>query len=197
MPSTRFARVTLAFLGLLLIALWLPIAAVTYMPGWHAASCDWHPRCDNYGREAAMQRIDELRTFMQHRSTLSPLSWTAKESAHLAEVRGMLDKFAVFALLGALVFAHADAVQRARVARWAMLSAAAGVIVLPFFGAFWKEFFHPLLFDNNLWKNNSSDASWWIMPRVYFQYTTGLVIGVATLICALLRLQAMRQTEKT
>lgn len=193
MSPTRIVRALLAWLGLVLFAAWLPIAAVTWLPGWHAASCDWHARCDEYGRPAAMTRIAELRAYMQHRGELPVIAWTAKERAHLAEVRDLLGRYTVLALLGALVFAHADAATRARAARWAMLVAAAGVIVLPFFGSFWRDVFHPLLFDNLLWKNNAADTSFWIMPRIYFHYTTALVVGVATLACALARAQAMRE----
>jgi len=55
------------------------------------------------------------------------------------------------------------------------------------------RYVHPLLFDNRLWINRPEDTSWWIMPRVYFQYTTALVIGSAVLLCALARYQALRQ----
>lgn len=193
---TRIVRATLAFLGLLACTLWLPVAVAVYLPGWHAASCDWHNRCDKYGREGALARIDELRTYMQHRAELPVVAWTDKERAHLAEVRTLLDRAAFLALLGALVFFHADARQRAAVARVAMLCAAACVVVLPFFGTFWREVFHPLLFSNLLWKNYPADTSWWVMPRLYFQYTTGMVIGVATLLCALLRYQALRAAKR-
>lgn len=195
--STRFARATLTLLGLLCLALWLPIATITYTPGWHQASCDWHNRCNNYGAERAAQRIDELRAFMQHRNALPELYWSAKEIAHLTEVRTLLDRSALLALLGALIFFHAGAPQRAQAARIAMLSVAACIIVLPFFGTFWREIFHPLLFDNRLWQNKPADTSYWVMPRVYFQYTTALVIGVATLICALLRYQALKPDHES
>lgn len=196
MLTTRFARATLTLLGLFAFALWLPIAAITYAPGWHKASCEWHPRCTNYGRDNALLRIDELRIFMQHRGELPAAFWTPKEIAHLAEVRGMLDQGALFGLLGAMIFFHASARERAQSARIAMLAVAACVIVLPFFGTFWREIFHPLLFDNQLWRNRPDDTSYWVMPRVYFQYTTALVIGSATLLCALLRYQALGELRK-
>ncbi len=193
---SSITRPALAFLGLLAFTLWLPIAAAVYLPGWHAASCDWHKRCTGYGEERARQRIDELRGFMQHRAELPAQAWTAKERAHLAEVRTLLERATLLALLGALIFFHAQARQRAAVARAAMLAVAACVIVLPFFGTFWREIFHPLLFDNLMWKNYPADTSWWVMPRLYFQYTTGMVIGVATLLCALLRYQALREARR-
>lgn len=196
MLATRFARSLLAALGLIAFTLWLPIAAITYVPGWHSSSCDWHGRCRVYGEERSQQRIDELRVFMQHGADLDEQFWTSKERQHLAEVRTLLDRVLVLALLGGLVFAHADAQQRARVARWVMIGAAACVIVLPFFGTFWRDYFHPLLFRNDLWRNNPADTSWWIMPRLYFQYTTALVIGSAVLLCALARYQALGQLRK-
>lgn len=192
MSTTRFARAAFTLAGLLAFTLWLPVAVVTYLPGWHEASCGWHERCERYGQVAATERIGELRHYMQHRAdVLPPFNWTAKERSHLGEVRTMLDRCAVLALIGALLFFHADAQSRANAARHAMLGALACVVVLPFFGTFWREWFHPLLFANDNWKNYPQDTSWWIMPRVYFQYTTGLVIGVAVLACAALRYQAL------
>lgn len=196
MLTTRIARAALALAGLFAFAVWLPIAAITYLPGWHESSCDWHPRCDNYGREQAGQRIDELRHFMQHRSELPTVFWSAKEVSHLTEVRQMLDIAALAALLGGAIFFHGSARERARTARIAMLIVAAFVIVLPFFGTFWRDIFHPLLFDNQNWRTNAEDTSYWVMPRIYFQYTTALVIGVATLVCAALRYQALGQIRQ-
>lgn len=201
MFATRFARALLALLGLIAFALWLPIAVVTYVPGWHSASCNWHDRCREYDRDqfgigSSRLRIDELRAYMQHGPELSDYDWTRKERRHLAEVRTLLDRVLVLALLGGLIFAHAEAELRARVARWAMLGAAACVVVLPFFGTFWRDYFHPLLFQNDLWRNQQTDTSWWIMPRLYFQYTTALVIGSAVLLCALARYQALGALRK-
>lgn len=196
MGMTAFVRQLLAGLGLVAFAAWLPIAAITWVPGWHAASCDWHARCDDYGRSSALQHIDELRAFMQGRGDLSTGYWSEKEVLHLSEVRTMLVQFSVLAFLGALLYAHSEARVRARVARIAMLAVAACVIVLPFFGTFWRDIFHPLLFDNDLWRNNPGDTSWWIMPRIYFQYSTALVVGVATLVCALAKLQAQSTLDR-
>lgn len=196
MLTTRIARATLALLGLFAFAIWLPVAVITYIPGWHKVSCDWHQRCENYGYERTMTRIDELRGFMQHRGELPVIAWTPKEISHLAEVRQMLDGAAVIALLGAAIFFHGTAQERAQTARIAMLVVAALVIVLPFFGTFWREIFHPLLFDNQNWRTRPEDTSYWVMPRIYFQYTTALVIGVATLLCASFRYQALGQLRK-
>lgn len=198
MPDARAIRALLATVGLLAAALWLPIAAVTYVPGWHAASCQWHARCAGYdeGRAAhdgAQQRIAELRRFMQHGDPLDTRYWTEKERTHLAEVRSLLDRAALIALLGALVFLHAGAQDRANAARRALLIVAACLLVLPFFRTFWREIFHPLLFSNELWMNKPADTSWWVMPRLYFQYTTALVIGCAALLCAAAWWQARRQ----
>lgn len=193
MSFTSAARAFLTWLGLVLFALWLPVAVVAWLPGWHESSCDWHDRCARYGLDNARERISELRSFLQGRNELDATRWTEKERTHLTEARRLLADFSVLALLGALIFAHADAALRARTARWAILFSAACVIVLPFFGSFWREVFHPLLFRNALWLNEPPDTSWWIMPRIYFHYTTALVIGVATLLCALVRAQAMRQ----
>ncbi|MFZ5756637.1 MAG: DUF1461 domain-containing protein [Pseudomonadota bacterium] len=197
MSTAQPARTLLALTGLLIFSLWLPIAAITYLPGWHTLSCQWHERCADYdisnGDGAAQERITELRHFMQHRGTLSAFDWTRKERAHLAEVRTLLDRLLVLAMLGALVFLHADAATRARVALWSMLGVAACIAVLPFFTTFWREVFHPLLFDNNNWRNYPEDTSWSIMPRLYFKYTTALVIGSAVTLCALAFWRARRE----
>ena len=34
MFTTRFARATLALAGLFAFTIWLPIAVITYLPGW-------------------------------------------------------------------------------------------------------------------------------------------------------------------
>lgn len=200
MFATRLARTVLTLAGLVAFALWLPIATVAYVPGWHSAGCHWHARCAGYddGRapdDGAQQRITELRHYMQHRGELPAQAWTAKESAHLAEVRGMLDRAALLALLGVLVFLHADAREQARAALRAMVGIGACALVLPFFGNFWRDVFHPLLFSNRLWLNTPADTSWWLMPRIYFEYTTALVIAGAVVLCALARWQALRRAR--
>ena len=55
-------------------------------------------------------------------------------------------------------------------------------LIIPFFGTFWRDVFHPLLFDNDLWMNNKYDLSYYIMPRVFFKYTVALLVVVCFLI---------------
>ncbi|MFP5383023.1 MAG: hypothetical protein ACLGHG_03030 [Gammaproteobacteria bacterium] len=193
MSFTNSARALLTWLGLMLFALWLPVAVVAWLPGWHEGSCEWHAGCTEYGREAALARIAELRAYLQWRGELAVENWGDAERAYHAQVRNLLGYFSVLALLGAMVFAHADATLRARTARWAILLAAVCVIVLPFFGSFWRELFQPLTFGGAAHLREPDSTSAWIMPPIYYNYTTALVIGVATLICALARVQAMRQ----
>ena len=41
-------------------------------------------------------------------------------------------------------------------------------MLIPFFKSFWMDVFHPLLFDNELWRTNRSDVSWYLMPKAFF-----------------------------
>jgi hypothetical protein len=185
----EIVRLLLALAAIVCLTLWIPTATVAWLPGWHEFHCERLVRChEQYGLERAQPRIDELRVFLRHGSNGLPAEhWTAKERTHLAEVRVLLDRWTVFAALALLVLLHEPAARRARAARIAMLGIAACVVVLPFFTSFWREVFHPLLFDNDLWRNTPADTSFWIMPRDYFRYTVALVIGSAVLLTALLR----------
>ena len=63
--------------------------------------------------------------------------------------------------------------------------------MLTFFGTFWRDIFHPLIFKNDLWMNNRYDLSFYIMPRRFFMFTVALLIaacfGINMTIWAVLR----------
>jgi uncharacterized membrane protein len=139
-------------------------------------NCEWHGRCRVIGIERAESGISELAAFFRHQGELDSFL-TEKEKLHLKEVRGIFDKMLLFALLSAVlvIFIY----KRKVVSRFALINAVIIIcllVVLPFFGTFWRDIFHPLLFDNDLWQNNRYDLSYYIMPRVFFKYTVGLLI---------------------
>lgn len=164
------------FISLLYLTFYLPMSLTFYLPQWMEYNCELHNRCQVIGMERSIEGINELSSFFRHQGELDSFL-TQKEKLHLKEVRGIFDKMFFLALIsiGLLIFTY----ENRRVSRYALINA--GVIlcllfVLPFFGTFWRDIFHPLLFDNDLWQNNKYDLSFYIMPRVFFKYTVGLLI---------------------
>ena len=147
-----------------------------YSPVWMIMNCEWHGRCRVIGIERAGSGINELAAFFRHQGELDSFL-TDKEKLHLKEVRGIFDTMFLVGFLSILGIVLTY--KRKLVSRFALINAAIIIcllIVLPFFGTFWRDIFHPLLFDNDLWQNNRYDLSYYIMPRVFFKYTTGLLI---------------------
>ena len=152
------------------------MALTFYLPAWMDINCEWHGRCQVIGIERAESGINELAAFFRHQGELDSFL-TEKEKLHLKEVQGIFDTMFFVGLLS--VLAIALTYRRKQVSRFALINAAINIcllVVLPFFGTFWRDIFHPLLFDNDLWQNNRYDLSYYIMPRVFFKYTVGLLI---------------------
>lgn len=156
----------------------LPLAFSIYTPWPYQTNCHWNERCAQLGEQKTAQSISELTGFFRHqKDTLAP-PWTNKEFRHLLEVRGIYDGvFTVFALIS-LGFL-ADLAWRAstrqhwhQYARSALFISAGllvtALLIAPFFSTFWMEVFHPLLFDNELWRTNPRDISWYLMPKAFF-----------------------------
>ncbi len=164
------------FISLLYLSVYIPMTLTFYLPQWMEFNCGLHTRCDVIGNERAIAGIHELVAFFRHQGELNSFL-TQKEKLHLKEVRGIFDKMFFFALFSLVILVATY--NRKRVSRYAVINAVIIIcllIVLPFFGTFWRDVFHPLLFDNNLWQNNKYDLSFYIMPRVFFKYTVGLLI---------------------
>lgn len=167
------------FISLLYLTFYIPMSLTFYLPYWMKVNCGWHGRCKIIGYDNAYTGIDELTAYFRHQGELA-YSWTRKEKLHLEEVRGIFDEMFV-AGLAALVLLLLT-FDRNRVSRYALINAVfilCLLIVLPFFGAFWRDVFHPLLFRNNLWMNNRYDLSFYIMPRRFFMFTVALLIIVS------------------
>jgi len=169
-------RSTFLFISLLYLTFYIPMTLTFYLPVWMDINCEWHGRCRVIGIERAESGINKLAAFFRHQGELNSFL-TEKEKLHLKEVRGIFDTMFFVGLLS--VLAIALTYKRKLLSRFALINAVIIIcllIVLPFFGTFWRDIFHPLFFDNDLWQNNRYDLSYYIMPRVFFKYTVGLLI---------------------
>jgi len=175
---------TALFVSLLYLTFYVPMTLTFYTPAWMKFNCDYHKRCEVVGIEEANEGISELSAYFRHQGGLESF-YTEKEKLHLKEVRGIFDKLFIGGL-GALILL-ALTFNRKRVSRFALVNAIlvlSLLLVLPFFGTFWRDIFHPLMFNNELWMNNQYDLSFYIMPRQFFKYTVGLLTVLCFLINA-------------
>ena len=167
------------FVSLLYLTFYIPMSLTFYLPQWMELNCDFHKRCEVVGTEQASAGIHELSSFFRHQGELDSFN-TVKEKMHLMEVRGIFDKMFFIALISLVILALTY--NRRLASRYALINAiviiALLILIIPFFGTFWRDVFHPLLFDNNLWMNNRYDLSYYIMPRVFFKYTVALLIVI-------------------
>jgi len=173
---TRLRRFVLGA-SLFYLTVWVPLAFVVYVPAWYHASCHWNPRCEVLGERRVVRAVEELTRFFRHQDELGT-GWSAKERLHLAEVRGIYDTLAfgaVLALIGLIAGFERRAAARAALINVAVVAAVLGV--LPVFRPFWMDVFHPLLFDNELWRTNRFDITWYITPVVYFRWTVALLVA--------------------
>jgi len=170
------------FISLLYLTFYIPMTLTFYMPGWMELNCEWHGRCRVIGIERSENGIQELSAFFRHQGELDSFL-TEKEKLHLLEVRGIFDTMFFLGLISLVIIAITY--NRKKLSRFALINAAIIIcllIVLPFFGTFWRDIFHPLIFNNDLWQNNQYDLSYYIMPRVFFKYTVALLILLCFLI---------------
>ncbi len=169
------------FLSLLYFTVYLPFSLILYLPGWYRISCNWHSRCEKMGYERIDTGIQELNRFFRHQGELTSVFWTGKEMAHLLEVRHMADRMfilSVFSLCGLILCFHARTVSSFALVNVIIILSL--LTILPVFGVFWRDVFHPILFKNKLWLNTQFDFSYYIMPRIFFKITTGLLIIICS-----------------
>ena len=155
----------------------LAIASLAYTGSWSfTLNCALHDSCVGVHPDFVRLHGDNLSAFYRHQAPLTG-AWTGKEVQHLSEVRDMLDRLVWVLLAGMALLAwlwQPQSVRRA--ASMNLLLLLLGLSLLPFFAFFWAQVFHPLLFDNLLWKNSPLDASWFVMPRVYFRNATAYTL---------------------
>jgi len=152
------------------------------MPYWYKLNCNLHTRCEEIGYERSYRGIDELTSFFLHRGELTSFL-TKKEKLHLSEVRGIFDEMFYIGIIAIILLVITF--ERRWISRFAIINVLiilSLLVVLPFFKTFWTEVFHPILFDNDLWRNNRFDLSFYIMPRKFFMYTMVLLIVLCSLI---------------
>jgi len=176
MTGLKKIKGLILFVSLLYLTFYIPMTLTFYFPQWMELNCGWHNRCEQIGNERSIKGINELASYFRYQGELNSFL-TQKEKLHLKEVRGIFDKMFILGLVSLVILLVAY--NRKRMSRYALINAAIIVvllIVLPFFGTFWRDVFHPLLFDNDLWMNNKYDLSFYIMPRQFFKYTVALLI---------------------
>jgi uncharacterized membrane protein len=172
-------RTTLLGISLFYLGLYIPVALMTYFPHWYTFNCKLHPRCNYIGYPLAQKYIDELTGFFLHKNDLIG-NWTGKEKLHLAEVRDILDFLAVMAIISIVLLIwlfNRSAISKCALVN--MIIILSLLLLLPFFKTFWLKIFHPLFFDNDLWKNNYRDCSYYIMPRAFFKHSIILMVSFA------------------
>ena len=179
-------KIKLFFVSLFYLCLYIPVALMTYFPQWYTFNCKLHPRCSYIGYANAQKYINELTEFFLHKNDL-PWNWTVKEKMHLAEVRDILDFLAVMAIISIvlLIFLF-NRYYISNCALVNMIIILLLLLLLPFFKTFWSKIFHPLLFDNNLWKNNFRDCSYYIMPRAFFKHSIIFMVSFAAVLNGIL-----------
>lgn len=171
-------RRAVIFLSFFYMAFYLPLALIIYTPYWHLCFSRFNPRIAVIGPQTAEQGVRELSAYLRHQKPMTHPRWTLKERRHLKEVRAIMDLllwFGAAALL--MLFPPGNRKHCGRYAKINIIIAISAICILPFFKFFWRHLFHPAMFDNNLWMNTPKDFSFWIMPRIYFQYTTALLIA--------------------
>jgi len=155
---------------------------MAYFPQWYILNCKIHKRCNYIGYSNAIKYIDELTGFFLHKNSLQK-GWTEKEKLHLEEVRAILDVLAIVAGLCTALFIFTF--NRSKMATFSIINlliVLCLLLLIPFFKTFWIKIFHPLLFDNNLWRNNYLDRSFYIMPRIFFKHSMIFLIFGSSLI---------------
>lgn len=172
------------FLSLTYLTVYLPVLIVAYSPFWFKINCDFHGRCEVVGEEKATQGIGELVSYFRHsRNELPSSFWTVKEKQHLEDVRSMIDIMTILCVPFLLMFVFSY--DRVRVRCFSLVNTAmvcSLLLVLPFFKYFWRHVFHPLLFSNRNWLNTPLDFSYYILPRVFFQYTVIFIVMMTILV---------------
>jgi len=190
MPPLRAMLEPLAGLALALLVGWCALMPWIYLPVPQAWACTQLPRCAALGGTAA-ERRDELIAYFRHQRQVLPQPWTARERAHLGEVRRIYDRAWVVAAgltLALAIGLGLKTLRPRRIAAWGLLWLAPLWLAIPFFAGFWRDWLHPLLFANELWKNTPAEVSYHLLPRGLFRLalaSTLLLTSVSLLFLAL------------
>lgn len=181
----------------------LPLALVVYTPWGYQVNCHWNERCERLGSTVSERSMREISEFFRHQHTLST-PWTRKEQLHMQEVRVMYDRsfmlFALITLLFAIEIVRKGSLRSFKQHARRSLMLAGGLLgfialLSPFFNYFWLHIFHPLLFDNDLWRTNPKDISWYLMPKQFF-LRAAIFIALTALLLNMLLLYLLPNLPK-
>ncbi len=170
----------LIFICQLWLTFHIPTSVLIYSPIWYETSCNFHERCDTLGDERAAARIDELVQYWRHQGELESIDWTKKERFHLAEVRPLFDLAWLISGIAALLFLALFKRVLVKMASLALMSMVCLFgLMMPFFPSLWRDWFHPIMFDNDAWQNTAFDISYYLMPDQFFLAAVTLVLVTA------------------
>jgi len=174
----KLIKNVLVFFSLFYLTFYLPFMFVAYNPYWINYNCENNRRCSKVKTEFRVKAVDELTSFLSHRGELKT-GWQKNEKIHMGEVRHIFDIMAAAALVSLAVLLI---IKRGRMSlyKFAIINiviALALFLIVPNFKSFWRDVFHPLLFNNDFWKMSRQDVSYYITPRSFFKLTTIVVLS--------------------
>lgn len=174
----KLIKNVLVFFSLFYLTFYLPFVFVAYNPYWINYNCDNNQRCSKVKTEFRLNAVDELTSYLSHRGELET-GWQKNEKIHMSEVRYIFDImfFTALASLALLLLIRKDRMALYKFAIINIVIALALFIVVPNFKTFWRDVFHPLLFNNDFWKMSRQDISYYITPRSFFKLTTIVVLS--------------------
>lgn len=190
----RFLIRSAATTALLLVTLALVLLPLIFSSSWYRYNCDYHARCDNLGTAGVETRASNMGRYFLHLEPLAA-SWDPRGRAHLQEVREIYKVLAVVALVAVaalLVLLWNDPTTLGPAGKSALLVILATFVVIPLFGPFWERVFHPLLFNNELWRTLPGEVLWNLTPRIFFRNSAVVLIGG----CAVLNLLAWQMGSR-
>ena len=173
-----------AAFALFFVSFTLPLGFLVLTTEWYDFNCQFHTRCERFGKAELMAHAEQLPRYFLHLAELEG-RWSLTERLHMADVRRIYDSVALLALVALTV---CGLVLKkwpewfGCVALWNVFIILGLLAILPVFGYFWKHIFHAVLFTNEYWKTSRADVSWYLMPRVYFRNAFILMVAAAALI---------------
>jgi len=166
------------FAALFYLTFYIPFVITAYNPYWIKYNCVNDDRCSKVKTDFREQAIDELTLFLSHRGELKT-GWQKNEKIHMDEVRDIFDIMFLVALvsLALLLIIRKERMSLYKFAIINIVLALALFLIIPNFKTFWRDVFHPLLFNNDFWKMSRQDVSYYITPRSFFKLTTIIIFS--------------------
>jgi len=174
----KLIKNVLVFSSLFYLTFYLPFVFVAYNPYWINYNCENNQRCSKVKTEFRVNAVNELTSYLSHRGELNT-GWQKNEKIHMSEVRHIFDIMfmAALASLALLLIIRKDRMSLYKFAIINIVIAIALLLIVPNFKTFWRDVFHPLLFNNDFWKMSRQDVSYYITPRSFFKLTTIVILS--------------------